>query len=320
MASKYEQLVGQVVNGVYVLNYERVKKVSKTGRNYTTGRFTVAYEASKHITLSISISSFNKWSFIKNLNKLNGVNTGSSKTTSSSKKQQKTTKQTTKQTKTKNKATKQQLQEVYNTWYKTYLEVYKTKFKEHVEYVLRQLMDVPNLQMTDYEIEQYILQGWNKVYIPVDNLPNETQQVYDTRYTANYDAWYSCKTNIKTVIMEVLEQIVAECTEQAQQYKQEQQQYSEQRQQQRRQQFEDNMRAQYGDNWEEAWQRKNFGETTTDTKDNEFTVQFKGCKTVKEVKSVYRKLAKAYHSDLGGNDKRFILLHDAYEAALKRVA
>ena len=53
--SKYEQLVGQVVNGVYVLNYERVKKVSKTGRNYTAGRLTVAYEASKHVTLNIGM-------------------------------------------------------------------------------------------------------------------------------------------------------------------------------------------------------------------------------------------------------------------------
>lgn len=107
-ASKYEALVGSVINGVLVVSYKREPRTSKTGRNYTVGRLTVAYEASKDITLNIGISSFNKWSFIKNLNKANG------------KKQQKTKQTKTKQqTKTTSK-TKQQHGELFNILKTTY--------------------------------------------------------------------------------------------------------------------------------------------------------------------------------------------------------
>jgi hypothetical protein len=68
--SRYEQLVGSVVNGVLVSNYVREQRTSKSGRNYTVGRLTVALTSDTTKTINISISSFNKWSFIKRLNKL----------------------------------------------------------------------------------------------------------------------------------------------------------------------------------------------------------------------------------------------------------
>ena len=127
MASKYEMLIGQTINGVYVVDYKREPRTSKTGRNYTVGRLTVAYETSKDVTLNISISSYNKWTFIKNLDKANG------------KKQQtktKTTKQTTTKTKTKQQTkttskTKQQHGELFNILKTTYdLRELKNAYRE----------------------------------------------------------------------------------------------------------------------------------------------------------------------------------------------
>lgn len=45
---------------------------------------------------------------------------------------------------------------------------------------------------------------------------------------------------------------------------------------------------------------------------------FAQCKTIKEVKALYRKMAKQCHSDLGGSDAQFIELQQTYERALAR--
>lgn len=123
-ASKYEALVGSVVNGVLVVSYKREPRTSKTGRNYTVGRLNVCYVSNKEAVLNISISSYNKWSFIKNLDKLNGVNSSSSKkqqktTTGKTKQQTKTTSSKQQQTKTTSK-TKQQHGELFNILKTTY--------------------------------------------------------------------------------------------------------------------------------------------------------------------------------------------------------
>ena len=66
-ASKYEALVGSVVNGVLVSNYVREQRTSKSGRNYSVGRLTVALASNTTKTINISIDSWRKWSFIKRL-------------------------------------------------------------------------------------------------------------------------------------------------------------------------------------------------------------------------------------------------------------
>ena len=63
--SRYEKLVNTIVNGIYVSDYKRVTKISKTGRKYKVGRLTVAYETSKNVTLEIGLSSWNKQTFKK---------------------------------------------------------------------------------------------------------------------------------------------------------------------------------------------------------------------------------------------------------------
>ena len=78
--SKYEKLVNTIVNGIYVSDYKRVTKVSGSGRVYKVGRLTVAYEASKNVTLEVGLSSWNKQTFYKRLNKLNGKTTSKKQT------------------------------------------------------------------------------------------------------------------------------------------------------------------------------------------------------------------------------------------------
>ena len=70
MASKYEMLIGQTVKGVYVADYKREPRTSKTGREYKVGRLTVALASDTTKTINISIDSWRKWSFIKRLTKL----------------------------------------------------------------------------------------------------------------------------------------------------------------------------------------------------------------------------------------------------------
>ena len=72
MASKYEMLIGQTINGVYVVDYKREPRTSKTGRTYKVGRLTVSLVSDTSNTITISIDSWRKWSFIKRLNKLTG--------------------------------------------------------------------------------------------------------------------------------------------------------------------------------------------------------------------------------------------------------
>lgn len=67
---KYANLIGETVNGVKILKYERVPHTSKTGREYKVGRLTVAFETDTSKTLEISTDSWRKWSFIKRLTKL----------------------------------------------------------------------------------------------------------------------------------------------------------------------------------------------------------------------------------------------------------
>ena len=78
--SKFEKLVDTVVNGIYVSDYRRVTKVSGSGRTYKVGRLTVAYETSKNVTLEVGLSSWNKQTFKKRLNKLNGKTTSKKQT------------------------------------------------------------------------------------------------------------------------------------------------------------------------------------------------------------------------------------------------
>ena len=307
VASKYEQLIDSIVNGVYVSNYERIKKVSKTGNSYTQGRLTVAYETSKHITLDISISSWNKWSFVRNLDKLNGVDSSSSKKQTNSTKQEKQQKTTSSKT-TKTKA-QEKLEETYNSWYKNYSTFYESNFKSQIRMYVEDLYYEDKLDKLNV---QDILTRWYRFYrdMPAGDYTCKSKSANDRRRMqnkANEDAWKNvrCEERIAEMLQEALEKL-AEKKRWREQYE--------------REQFEEHMRYEYGENWEEAWQRENFGETKTDTKDNEFTVEFKGCKTVKEVKAVYRRLAKLHHSDAGGNDEKFKLVHEAYETAMKKVA
>ena len=66
--SKYQGLVGQMVNGVLVTDYQRQTRVSKTGRKYSAYRLWVTQDGEN--ILEISTQSWNKWSFIRRLDKI----------------------------------------------------------------------------------------------------------------------------------------------------------------------------------------------------------------------------------------------------------
>lgn len=73
-----------------------------------------------------------------------------------------------------------------------------------------------------------------------------------------------------------------------------------------------------GEGWEDRWKQTNeFSIESYET--TEFDGEFEKCSQMKEVKAIYRRLAKQYHSDLGGSDEQFKQLVKAYEKALRNV-
>lgn len=90
----------------------------------------------------------------------------------------------------------------------------------------------------------------------------------------------------------------------------------ERRKQKQREQFE----RIHGKDFEERWQRKNFGSSKAKEGFNKFDNEFDKLKDAREIKKLYRKLSKVNHPDLGGNETDFIQLKDAYDRAMARVA
>lgn len=74
----------------------------------------------------------------------------------------------------------------------------------------------------------------------------------------------------------------------------------------------------YGKGWEQSWKRQN--EYTFDIEPTEFDGEFEKCSQMKEVKAIYRRLAKQYHPDMmGGDTEKMKELTKAYEKALRNV-
>lgn len=73
----------------------------------------------------------------------------------------------------------------------------------------------------------------------------------------------------------------------------------------------------YGKGWERSWERQN--EYTFDIEPTEFDGEFEKCSQMKEVKAIYRRLAKQYHPDMGGDAEKMKELTKAYEKALRNV-
>jgi hypothetical protein len=306
MASKYEMLIGQTVKGVLVSNYVREQRTSKSGRNYSVGRLTVAYQDSKDITLNISISSWNKWSFIRNLDKLNEVN-------SSSKKQQKTTTgKTKKQTTTKTK-TKQQTKTTSSkkqTKQQTIIDVMCDAAHVAKQIAIKYIQDDIELYVDLDDVDDILYfcnmdDDGNKIYQTPEQM---FQRFLDTHLQyielmakEQYNKMGYTGDSMLDLFTEVFIEVNIK-------------------------EYEPMLKDFIYSNWhvfeqkyQKAWERK-YMSSTKGKVQNEFVVEFKGCTTVKEVKSVYRRLAKQYHSDLGGSDEKFKLVHEAYEAAMKKVA
>jgi hypothetical protein len=297
MASKYEMLIGQTIKGVYVSNYERVKKVSKSGRNYTVGRLTVAYETSKDVTLNISISSWTNWTFIRNLDKANGVNSSSSK-----KQQTKTKTKTKQQTKTTSskKQTKQQ----------TIIDVMCDAAHVAKQIAIKYIQDDIELYVDLDDVDDILYfcnmdDDGNKIYKTPEQMFQRFLHTHLQYIELMAKEQYDKMGYTGDSMLDLFTQVFIEVNIK---------------------EYEPMLKDFIYSNWhvfeqkyQKAWERK-YMSSTKGKVQNEFVVEFKGCTTVREVKQVYRRLAKQYHSDLGGSDEKFKLVHEAYEAAMKKVA
>ena len=72
---RYDLLVGNIYNGIYIKNYTKLIMVSKSGKPYLKGILTVAYPHSKNITIDIPTTSWRRWDFVEQLNAANANST-----------------------------------------------------------------------------------------------------------------------------------------------------------------------------------------------------------------------------------------------------
>ena len=76
-----------------------------------------------------------------------------------------------------------------------------------------------------------------------------------------------------------------------------------------------------GANWKDNWEQQNSRQAINGRDDiaTKFDDEFKDCTDTKQVKRIYRKLAKTFHSDLGGDDQLMIELNKAYDKWLIKI-
>lgn len=310
--SKYEGLKGQVFNGVKVVDTKMVEKVSgKTGNPYNVRRLWVT--ADDINTLEIGTQSWNKMSFLKRLDKI-------------------TTKWvfTDEWVKEEDDAEfkvdsfedtiKETVDEWYSDWrFKREIDdlhegslAGKDLAQHSFEHLCKLISEDDNMNIygqTIWKTKEELFELWNSQKMndyeerleealdEMKNCPNSSAYDYAYRYATVHE-W---KTEFSKKLWDFIESEWANLEER------------------RRKAQQEWRNKHWGSDWEERWERRNFS-GFVEIKENEFTVEFKECKTVKDVKRVYRQLAKANHSDLGGSDEKMAQVNLAYEQAMQRVA
>lgn len=292
--TNYESLIGQVVKNVFVVDTKPVLKVSKkSGKEYKVRRMWITADG-EH-TLEIGTQSWKNWSFERRLDKIT------------------------------------------TEWIYNYDEVVKEEEPSYLdEFEKREMQrlidDLHDACMYGHELAN---QAFERCVHNIKTLDNYSSFSGSTIYNSfeeyfNYwNTWY-VERYIKDVEDSVesdwhyalnyskLSEWIKEFSPKFKKVVEEEWINVEQR----RKIYQDQWRKDHwGSDWEQRWERENFSSSVDfNENENEYDEKFKDCKTVKDVKRVYRQLAKMTHSDTGGSDEEFIKVKKAYDRALNLVA
>lgn len=320
--SKYQSLVSTITEGVMVVDYERQTKVSKgSGKKYYSYRLWVTADG-EHM-VEISTQSWNKWSFIKRLEKVTtqwiylGQDTQEERDEDGltkrerkdlirkygyagvyeygrfiradeyeeMKEQERQAKQAEREQQAELEREQEKIEELmYEAYY------FKQRGKESFEkYFTTDFKNINVYGSIMWETAEERIKWVNEL----QERNNNDNDILDIIYVNEWRTEYKAK--FEAFIHNNWDKIWANTKKQWNEYQNEMK----------------------GEGWEERWQQQN--EYIYDTDANEFDAEFEGCKTIKDVKQVYRRLAKANHSDVGGNDEVMAKINGAYDRASRKV-
>ena len=290
--SKYEKMVGSVVDGVLVSDYRQTKKTSlKTGRVYTK------YEVELENIVWISTTAFNRGTYHRKLNEARGL----SYTREEKPKE-------TKRNDTGEKVytfTESELKELLD---KVRQETIKeAKLKENAEIAEKGAWKAKEiLETTTKELILFVTDDENFFNCEVDDYG----KVISTKKKFK-DADDFFKNFVEDLVLE------GRCNGK---YEHPEDEYFDIT-------FVEEWRTEYRDRYykivKEEWKKveERYNKKVYGANINEFDLQFKDLNDIKEVKRLYRKLSKQYHPDMqNGDTKQFIKLKEAYDKAVDRVA
>lgn len=295
MASKYEKMVGQVINGILVSDYKREVKVSqKTGRKY----------------YKYMVKADGQWV-----------------TTAKFKKMIDQIKEQPQPKKAKPKRAKKGVWFYQGQWIgkREFNKLIATDNEFWHHWALMLHMSHASYIATDRA--RSAADSLIKIFDESDNLNVHCQQIYDSP-EEYYQDWFNfemeriddwvettCRFNFAGLPDDMIETckdvlkitFIEEFSRAFKPYVFEH--WNELQERQRQAWY-----SRQGDNFEQYWERKNLGSTRRYGR-NEYDDQFAGL-DMKGIKRLHRKLSKQLHPDLGGNQAEFIKMQEAYERAV----
>ena len=297
MASKYEKMVGQMIQGILVSDYKReVRTSKKTGKTY--------------------------YKYMVQLNNVEWVTT-----TKFNKMLQEQPQEQPKPKKAQPKRAKKGVWFYQGQWYG------KRDFKKLIAtdddawHHWGMMLHMSHATYIASDRARSTADSLIKIFNEHDNLNVYCQQIYDSpeEYYQDWfnfemehlDGWVerTCRFNFAGLPDDMIEAckdtlkvaFIEELTRAFKPYVFEH--WSELQDRQRQAWY-----SRQGKGFEEYWERKNLGSTRRYGR-NEYDDQFAGL-DMKGIKRLHRKLSKQLHPDLGGNQEEFIKMQEAYERAV----
>lgn len=327
--SKYQKMVGQMVNEVLVSDYHRLEKISaKSGRKY------FRYEVELDNLIWVSTTSFNKGTYGKRLAKAKGQGQGQGKAKRTTKKDEKIftefgwfTKAEYKKIKEAGRVKAKAKEDLDKVWKERLA-------KEQLEDEIRNLNDAAYFGKESakrrYEHFKEMFKDENNMNVYGQTMYHSKEDFF-SHWNDNVIKRYESEIKMEKESMEnnvcglfnwafkvaALNEWLKEFSQKFWEFVQDEWENIEQRRHKAQKEWRD---KHYGKDWEERWERQNFGKTT-DYRTNEYDEQFKGL-NAKEAKRLMRQLSKQLHPDLnpGINDKGFKDMMAAYDRHMARVA
>ena len=286
--SKYQQMVGQKVNGVLVSNYRKQKRTSKSGNSY------FKYEVELNEVLWVSTTSFNKGSYGKRLAKaMNSVKT-QNKAPQSVSKPQEVDEQGLTPKERRSLLKRFGYVGTYTSEGFIRADVYEAQMEQERQERKRQ----ERIALEHEDALRGVKEAQERLVYDVETIANNclawnissVEKYLEVKYGIEFEVRHLAITTYMLAYLEELEY-----------------------------QLNNDYLEWLGSVWVEVLVRigkvVEFKVVEPQQEANDYFDMFVG-KSEREVKKVYRKLSKELHPDLGGDEAEFIKMQQMYEVGL----